>query len=97
MLISKMQTLLYDIVGICNTKGLFVNLTKTMYVIFHKPNTTLPDFLPKIIINNCKIERVHEFKYLGVFLDETLNFKHHFDSIKHKISTQVGQILKYKR
>ena len=39
-----------------------------------------------LIINNNKLDRVSEIKYLGVVLDESLNWKKHIELIKTKIS-----------
>ena len=47
-----------------------------------------------IFINGDIIERVSEFKYLGVFLDETLSFEKHTKYIHSKASSKLGAIHK---
>ena len=53
---------------------LSINLTKTKYSFFHKPSKTddIPLALPKLYIDNNKIQRSESIKFLGVFLDENL-------------------------
>ena len=47
-----------------------------------------------ITIDGDLIERVHEFKYLGVILDESLNFDSHIKYIHNKASRKMGAIRK---
>jgi hypothetical protein len=39
--------------------------------------------------NGNVIERVYEFKYLGLLLDPHLNFNLHFDSVLSKVSSRL--------
>lgn len=59
---------------------LYLNLEKTNYIQFrtpqHKKNTNL-----KITINNNTIKGTATQKFLGVILDENLNWKNHCDSL----------------
>ena len=41
-------------------------------------------------INSLEVDRVSEFKFLGVILDDTLRWKAHVDFIKLKISKLIG-------
>lgn len=41
-------------------------------------------------INNVKIERVKQMKYLGFIIDENLNFKEHIEYICKKIGKKIG-------
>ncbi len=47
-----------------------------------------------IFINGDLIERVSNFKYLGVYLDETLSFEKHIDYIYNKACSKLGAIRK---
>ena len=40
------------------------------------------------------IERVSTFNYLGVFLDETLNFEFHLEKLYNKTCSKVGVLRK---
>ena len=41
-----------------------------------------------IDISNTRLDRVYNFKYLGVLLDHTLSLKEHVEYIGNKISTR---------
>ena len=54
-------------------------LKKTKYSFFHKPSKKdeIPLMLRKLTISNNVIERQKLIKFLGVLLDENLNWKEH--------------------
>ena len=54
------------------------------------------DILP-IKIDNNEIEEVEHTKFLGVFVDNKLNWKKHISYISGKISRGLGVILKAKK
>ena len=41
---------------------------------------------PKLYIDNTEIEYIHEFKYVGIRLDEQLSFKYQIAHIRGKIA-----------
>jgi hypothetical protein len=43
-------------------------------------------------LNGHTIERVYKFKYLGVWLDSTMTFNKHFDSVNSKLSSCLGKL-----
>ena len=45
-------------------------------------------------LNGKIIERIREFKYLGVTLDEHLNFESHINNIYNKACSKLGAIRK---
>ena len=63
--------------------------------IFHRSNKK-NTYIPKIEINNLKIDRVSKFDFLGVILDENLNWKDHINKISTKISRVIGILCKMK-
>ena len=68
-------------------------------VIFRPRQKRIP-FIPKVKIfnrtlNTRVILKMKDFvKYLGIMIDSELPWKHHIDSICHKISRSVGIIVK---
>ena len=50
--------------------------------------------LPKLEINGNIIERERVTKFLGVLLDENLSWKSHINTIKNKISKNIGLLYK---
>ncbi len=70
----------------CNKLSL--NVKKTKYMIFHKPKKKIPKL--KLMMNNIIIERVSDFDFLGITLNENLSWKTHIDKIANKISRCIG-------
>ena len=62
------------------------NVSKTKLMLFSHVNIVDP---PDVYFNNTKLEFVHNFKYLGVFIDDCLNFRHH----TRYLTTKVNQVL----
>ena len=73
---------------------LTVNVKKTNYVIFKVRQKQLPSVLFNIRINNETIERKSHTKFLGVYVDENLNWKEHVNLIADKVSKSIGIVTK---
>ena len=67
-------------------------LKKTKYSFFHKPSKKdgIPLMLPKFTISNHVIEKQEFIKFLGVLLDENLNWKY----TENKIAKSLGLLYK---
>ena len=64
---------------------------KTNYVIFrNRP----PDIESNMLINNPQITRVHVTKCLGVYIDESLNWKYQINKVRLKLSKVAAVIYK---
>ncbi len=74
----------------CNFLSL--NVSKTKFLLFHYNNDRPQSF--HVNINGNKIEKCTFVKYLGVFIDDKLNFKHHIDTLCTKISKMTGILSK---
>ena len=77
------------------TNKLTLNLNKTKFMLFHKKrnlNQKLKKF--KVNINNYSIEQVCQFKYLGVVLDNKLNWNEHINFVSTKLAQAAGIIYK---
>ena len=68
---------------------LFINISKTNYIIFTKKSSVARHNF-EINLNNHTINRVHQAKFLGVIIDSNLNWQHHISHIKSKISKVIG-------
>ena len=62
---------------------------KSHYVIFNK-NKTFPISLNPLFIGTQQIHREHSTKFLGVTIDEKLNWKTHIQNTRAKINKQCG-------
>jgi hypothetical protein len=50
-----------------------------------------------LVVDNVTIERICEFKYLGIFFDSKLNFKSHGEYIEKRCCSAIGGIIRLKR
>ena len=74
---------------------LSLNIRKTKSMLFHTRNTKF-DFIPRLIINGIEIERVTNFNFLGLTINQNLSWKPHMDKISKKISKSGGIINRLK-
>ena len=89
----------------CRYNKLIINAEKTNFVLFHTINKPIPNDFTEIKTEYMDIQRVDTFQYLGVTLDETLNWNEHvdklcksllkyfgiFNQIKHKVTTKIAR------
>ncbi len=73
---------------------LSLNVQKCKYIIFHMP--TIHVNALHLVINGAGIDRVLNFQFLGLTLDENLNWKGHINKLSNKISKSIGIINKLK-
>ncbi len=74
---------------------LSLNVQKSKYIIFHTPKKKVDSL--HLIIDGTIIERVSDFNFLGLTLDENLNWKGHLNKISNNISKCIGILNKIKR
>ena len=79
----------------CNK--LFLNYGKTKYVIFHTKKRSVPNSIDSVKIANVSIERNQSIYFLGIHIEETLDWKCHIDYIYSKISRTTGVLYKLKQ
>lgn len=84
---------LYTLNEYYSSNVLFLNLSKTVYMIFHSMRRSVPA-LPAIRINNIEIFRVTSFKYLGLILDDTLCWESHIEQLRKKLAPLCGILRK---
>ena len=89
---TKMIEVILKLCEWFNANKLTINMKKTAYTIF-APNIKVPRALNNIMINNIKVERVESVKYLGMTLDEKLNWKEHTEKLLTKL-TKTNQAFK---
>ena len=80
---EQLETLVKNLVEWVNFNGLALNLKKTKYMIFSRSrNIELPT---PLIISKLPIERKREARFLGVIIDESLNWTSHINRAKYGI------------
>ena len=86
---SKINSELGRIHDWLSINKLSLNIKKTKYMIFHSKRSTLK-YEIDLQINAQPIERVKNFIFLGLTLDETLSWKTHIQDVSNKISKTIG-------
>nr|CAI5817739.1 unnamed protein product [Callosobruchus analis] len=64
---------------------LYINPTKSNFITFHNYNSSVPDI--NIIINDKPIQKTTHTKFLGVTIDEHLNWKMHCEALSSKLNS----------
>jgi hypothetical protein len=80
------------------SNNLIVNIKKTKYMYFHSRGTNNRSDINKftVMINEKHIERVQVINFLGLNIDENLNWKTHSNIISKKIAKYGGILNKLK-
>ena len=73
---------------------LSLNIAKTNYILFGRYNHQR---IVAIIINNVTIQKVQATKFVGILIDESLNWKNHIKMVKSKLSKVASVIYKVSR
>ena len=77
---------------------LSLNAEKTKFMIFlNHQKTITQNKIPCLKINNTNIERVTEFNFLGLTINEHLTWKSHAAKMANKISRTLGVMNRLKR
>ena len=73
------------------TNKLHINMSKSCFIDFKsEKNSPLPNEELKVLIQNIEIKRVTEAKFLGVTIDENLNWNSHLKKLYKKLSCSTG-------
>ena len=78
---------------LCSNK-LSLNVSKTTYMCFHTPKRKV--IFPDLKINNITIDRVTDFKFLGLIISSNLKWNKHIDHISIKVSKVIGIMFRLK-
>ena len=73
---------------------LSLNVKKTNYCLFHKKRQLTPQDLPMLLVGGEEVNRQSSIKFLGIVIDENLQWNCHIKSIKSKLSKSVGILYK---
>jgi len=92
---SMINEELNDISLWLKTNKLSLNIAKTHYMVFHSKNKCTTDI--NIKIDNNLIDRVSHTKFLGIIIDEKLNWKLHINYVSGKVSRCIGMIIKSRK
>ena len=77
---------------------LSLNVDKTKFMIFHNHQKVIQIHdIPCLEINNTVVERVTEFNFLGLTINEFMNWSSHSSKIANKISRTLSIMNRLKR
>lgn len=76
-----------------NANKLSLNAGKTCYLIFHRARLK-SEPIPDLVMNKCVLTKTNQLKYLGVIIDNKLNWLSHITYVKSKISKGIGIMYK---
>lgn len=68
---------------------LLLNVAKTKYMLFSRTRNINHDTMNLATIEGSRIERVTDYKYLGVWIDEDLTFKLHVNNLVTKMRQKI--------
>ena len=90
---DQLTDLINKLVSWVDSNGLALNLKKTNYMLFsRKRNLESINFK----IKNLNIERKTEARFLGIIIDEKLDWSKHITALKSKMSRYLGVMYKIK-
>ena len=75
--------------------ALTINTNKTKTMLFGSRNRIKNSQKPELYINDELLQVVPTYKYLGVNLDQTLNFNYHLESLINNISYMFSKIRRF--
>ena len=67
---------------------LSINIAKSNFIIFHSAQKRV--FIPNLNISNTPIKHVKDFNFLGLTLNENLNWTSHVSKIASRIASKIG-------
>ena len=69
---------------------LSLNVTKTKFMVFHKPNKKFDT--PQLRLNDTELNQCDSFNFLGLHITQHLTWTEHIRHLSNKISRTVGQL-----
>ena len=71
---------------------LSLNISKTKYSLFHsaRKRKDIPNILPPLHIDNVPVKREFITKFLDVYLDENVSWKHRINVVSSKVCNNIG-------
>ena len=95
-LISSFNKEIENISNWFKSNILSLNLTKTKYVIFRTRNRRVPTTTQEIQIDGLIISRLQNVKFLGIMINEFLNWNIHITDICQRLAKNIGLLFKLK-
>ena len=88
---------LQKIVQWLNANKLSINIEKTKYIIFTSNKKKSGNISENVLINNQPVLRVNSISFLGIIIDDRLQWNQHIAHIRSKIAKGIGIICKARK
>lgn len=90
-LFTLSNRILSEIYKYCCANKLIINYDKCCFIEFNcKDTSSNSDF--ELYILNEKVKRVHSCKFLGVYINSSLNWNDHLSHVKSQVSKAIGSL-----
>lgn len=97
-LINTLNEELHKLTMWLDSNKLTINLSKTHYMIFHRSRIKQSnDATINVLLNNTPIMKVNSTKFLGVIIDNKLNWTEHILAVKRKIARGLAILCKIRK
>ena len=89
--IQLLNTALIDLYTWFTANRLSLNTAKTFYMIFHRTRIKhMSGVANSIVMDNNIFVKTSSLKYLGVIVDDKLNWIKHISYVRNKVSKGIG-------
>ncbi len=85
---TTLNSELEKISDLLKVNKLSLNIAKCKYMIFHMPQKKVKPL--QLLMENTTVEKAQEFNFLGLTLNEHMNWKSHTHNLSNKISRNIG-------
>lgn len=77
-----------------SSNNLRLNISETSHILYQ--NRSIKKSIPPIIVNSESVKQVNHTKFLGINVDENLNWKFHIEYVCSKVSKVIGVLYRVK-
>ena len=91
---NQLQAVFYTIQSQLSDLKLLLNASKTKVMLFSQARIRTP--LEIVTAQGQTLEQVPKYKYLGIWLDDSLSFKPHVDNLLKKLRLKIGWFFRNK-
>ena len=95
--VNSVNNELVKVVEWVRWNGLTLNTSKCHYLLFPRSRRKLPDNIPDVFLNNSILDRLSSTRYVGVYLDDNLNWNAHVGYVSRKLSRYIPVMFKVRQ
>ena len=93
VLIKKANEVLKNLQRYMNANKLLINKTKTSYMMIKPKAPKNVKITEKLKLDDMEVGKVNSAKFLGIIIDDKLNFKEQFNQLKEKVNDGVRALM----